>query len=231
VKKRMAHPDLLEVGIYTIPQAAELVAAPQVTVRIWVEGHTGKQSPIIDNQLGRVDGKTAVSFANLMELRFIVRFSQAGVDLKAIRAILQEAKELMAHPHPFATNTIFKTDGKRIVAEIARRNGLDLLYDLKSRNYEMPAVVMSSLKENVVFDPAGDAILWTPRPDIAPNVIVHPKFAFGSPVLKKSFIPTETVAKAVSVEGSARFVADIFDLPEKHVKEAVRFERQLRKAA
>jgi uncharacterized protein (DUF433 family) len=231
VKTRMAHPDLLEVGIYTIPQVAELVAAPQATVRVWVEGHAGKQSPIIDNQLGSVGGKTAVSFANLMELRFIARFAEAGVGLKAIRAILQEAKELLHRPHPFATNTVFKTDGKKIVAEIARRNGLNLIYDLRSRNYEMHTVVMKSLKENVVFDPTGDAIAWTPRPDIAPNVIVHPKFAFGSPVLKKSHVPTEAVAKAVSVEGSARFVADIFDLPEKHVREAVRFERQLRKAA
>lgn len=227
----MARPDLIEAGIYTIPAAAVLVAAPQATVRVWVEGHSGKQDPIIDNQLGSIGGKTAISFANLMELRFIARFVEAGVSLKAIRHILQEAKQLLHHPHPFATHTVFKTDGKKIVADIARRNGLNLIYDLKSRNYEMPSVVMKSLKENVEFDPEGDAIAWVPRPDIAPNVIVHPKFAFGSPVLKKSYVPTEAVAKAVRVEGSARFVADIFDLPEKHVKEAVKFERQLRKAA
>ena len=227
----MARPDLMEAGIYTIPEAADLVGAGHATVRVWVEGHTGKQDPIIDNQLGRVDGKTAVSFANLMELRFIAQFVQAGVSLKAIRAILQEARTTLAHPHPFATHTVFKTDGKKIVADIARRNGLNLIYDLKSRNYEMPSVVMKSLKENVEFDPEGQAIAWTPRPEIAPNVIVHPKFSFGSPVLRKSYVPTSAIAKAVKVEGSAAFVADIYDLPEKHVREAVRFEQQLRKAA
>lgn len=67
----MARPDLLEIGIYTIPEAADLVAAPQASVRVWIEGHTGKQEPIIINQLGRVDDKTAISFANLMELRFV----------------------------------------------------------------------------------------------------------------------------------------------------------------
>ncbi len=227
----MARPDLLESGIYTIPEAAELVEAPQPAVRIWIEGHTGKQDPVIDNQLGRVGGKTAVSFANLMELRFIAKFVAAGVGLREIRKILQEAKETLQHPHPFATRTVFKTDGKKIVADIARRNGLDLIYDLRSRNYEMPSVVMRTLKENVIFDPQGEAVSWTPRPKIAPNVIVHPKLAFGQPVLKQSHIPTATVAKAVKVEGSARFVADVFDLSEKHVKEAVRFEQQLRMAA
>ena len=227
----MARPDWLESGIYTIPEAAELVGAPQAVVRVWVEGHTGKQDPVIDNQLPRVGGKSAVSFANLMELRFIARFVRAGVGLREIRKILQEAKETLNHPHPFATHTVFKTDGKKIVADIARRNGLNLIYDLKSRNYEMPSVVMKSLKENVVFDPAGEAVAWTPRPDIAPNVIVHPKFSFGQPVLKHSHIPTNTVAKAFDVERSARFVADVFELPERHVREAVKFEEHLRRAA
>ena len=144
---------------------------------------------------------------------------------------MQEAQHSLKHPHPFSTKIIFRTDGRKIVAEIARRNGLDLIYDLRSKNYEMPSVVMKSLLENVIFDPGGQAVTWVPRPNIAPNVIVHPKFAFGQPVLKHSYIPTATVAKAVKVEGSARFVADVFELPERHVREAVKFEQQLRLAA
>jgi uncharacterized protein (DUF433 family) len=227
----MNRPDLLEAGIYTIPEAAELVEAPQENVRVWVEGHSGKQAPVIDNQLGRCAGKTAVSFVNLMELRFIAKFADAGVGLREIRAIMQEAKRSLHHPHPFSTRIVFRTDGRKIVAEIARKNGLDLIYDLRSKNYEMPSVVMKSLLENVVFDPQEQAITWTPRPKIAPNVIVHPKLAFGRPVLKRSHIPTATIAKAVKVEGSAKFVAEMFDLPERQVKEAVRFEQQLRLAA
>jgi uncharacterized protein (DUF433 family) len=227
----MVRPDLLQTGIYTIPEAAELVAAPQASVRVWVEGHTGKQLPVINNQLGRVGGKTAVSFANLMELRFIARFAAAGVGLREIRNIILEASDVLNHPHPFATHIVFKTDGRKIVAEIARKNGLDLIYDLRSHNYEMPSVVMKSLKEDVVFDPQGEAVAWIPRPDIAPNVIVHPKFSFGHPVLKQSHIPTATIAQAVKVEGNARFVADVFEVPEKQVREAVKFEQELRRAA
>jgi uncharacterized protein (DUF433 family) len=228
----MAHPDLLEIGIYTIPEAAELVAAPQASVRVWVEGHTGKQEPIILNQLGRVDQKTAISFANLMELRFVARFVKEGVKLRDIRQIMTEAREILQHPHPFATKAVvFKTDGQKIVADIARRNGLNLIYDLKSKNYEMPTVVMKSFRDGVIFDPQGEAMQWTPRPKIAPNVIVHPRIEFGHPVLKRSNIPTYTVAKAVKVEGSAQFVADIFDLPVRHVREAVKFEENIALAA
>jgi uncharacterized protein (DUF433 family) len=83
----------------------------------------------------------------------------------------------------------------------------------------------------VEYDPHGEAISWRPRPKIAPNVIVHPHFAFGRPVLKASRIPTSTLAQSVKVEGSASFVADIFDVPERQVREAVKFEHELRKAA
>ena len=227
----MAGPDLLEIGIYTIPEVAELVDAPQADVRIWVEGRKGLQDPVIQNQLGRVGGKTAVSFANLMELRFVARFADAGVRLNEIRKIMNEVRELIRHPHPFATNTVFKTDGRKIVAEIARKHGLNLVYDLHSKNYEMQPVILKSLKENVVFNLKGEAVEWTPRPDIAPNVIVHPRIAFGHPVLRRSRIPTETIAKAVKVEGSAGFVASIFDISERHVREAVKFEEYLAKAA
>lgn len=228
--KRSSDPDLLMTGIYTIPEVAELVSAPQAMVRVWVEGHTGKQVAVIENQLGRVNGKVAVSFTNLMELRFVATFHSAGVRLREIRKIMQEVKDTLEHPHPFATHTVFKTDGKKIVAKIARQNGVSI-YDLRTKNYEMLDVVMKSLKDDVTYDPAGDATSWRPRPKIAPNVILHPHFSFGQPVLKDSRIPTSTLAKSVQVEGSAAFVADIFEVSERQVKEAVRFERELRKAA
>ncbi|WP_155794768.1 hypothetical protein [Bradyrhizobium japonicum] len=227
---KLSVPDLLETGIYTIPEVAELVQASQDVVRVWVEGHTGKQAAVIDNQLGRVGGKVAVSFTNLMELRFVATFANAGVGLREIRKIMDEAKETLEHPHPFATHTVFKTDGKKIIAEIAQRNGVSI-YDLRTKNFEMLAVVMRSLKDDVTYDPRGDAISWRPRPTIAPNVIVHPHFSFGRPVLQASRIPTATLAQSVKVEGSAAFVADIFDVPERQVREAVKFEQELRKAA
>src|SRR5690606_21213516 len=125
-------------------EVARLVAAPQALVRTWIDGRTNRQRPVIINQLGRMDSTTAISFTNLMELRFVAVFAGAGVKLPAIRAILDEVRDAIDHPHPFATSTVFKTDGKKIVADIARSNGVDVLYDLKSKNYEMPVVVLKS---------------------------------------------------------------------------------------
>lgn len=227
----MSQPDLLATGIYTISDAAELIQAPRDLVRIWVAGRGDKQSPVIENELGRLDNKIAISFNALMELRFVALFHNAGVKLREIRAIMDEVRDTLEHPHPFATKTVFKTDGRKIVAEIARRNGVANIYDLRSHNYEMHPVVMKSLKDDVIYDPHGIAIEWRPRPKIAPNVIVHPAFSFGQPILKASQIPTEAIYGSFKAEKSARAVSLIYEVPEKRVREAVRFEQELRRAA
>ena len=165
-----------------------------------------------------------------MELRFVATFSEAGVRLNEIRAILEEVRDTLNHPHPFATRTVFKTE-KRIVAEIARKNGVQAIYDLRSRNYEMHAVTLQTLKEDVVWTLDGNAAAWYPRRDTAPHVIVHPNHSFGRPILVASKIPAETIATAVAAEGSVRAVAQLYEVPEKQVREAVRFQRRLLRAA
>lgn len=227
----MASNALLTGGIYTIPDVAELVRATAGEVRVWVEGRKGKQTPVIDNQVGRIGNRVAVSFTNLMEIRFVAFFTNAGVRLNEIRRIMADVRDEVEHPHPFATKTVFATDGKKIVAKIAKENGVEDIYDLRSHNYEMPDVMYDTLKRDVEFDPAGEMISWRPRPQIAPNVIIHPSLAFGHPVLRESRIPTSTIAEAVEAEGSAASVAVLYNVPEKQVREAVRFEQNLRLAA
>jgi uncharacterized protein (DUF433 family) len=227
----MAGADLLEAGIYTVPDAAELVEAPPALVRVWVGGHKGKQDPVIINELGRIHGKVAVSFHNLMELRFVALFHSAGVRLQTIRAIMSDVRDSLAHPHPFATEIVFRTDGRKIVAEIGLKNGVKNIYDLRSHNYEMHSVVMKSLKNDVIYDPRGDATAWRPRRKIAPNVVMHPAFSFGRPILQHSHIPTATIAAAAKAEKSAKAAAWLYEVTEKEVREAIRFETALHKAA
>ncbi len=227
----MSEPNLLETGIFIIPEAAGLVGVSQRVVRIWVDGHKGKQEPVIENELGRVDGKLAISFANLMELQFVAFFTRAGVQLREIRAIMHDVRRLLKNPHPFATNTVFLTDGRKIVAKIARNNGVEDIYDLKSKNYEMKDIVLHSLKKDVVYDPDGNARIWYPRRALSPNVIVNPRRSFGRPILKDSNIPTSAIANYFAVEKNAKIVSLMFEVPERQVCEAVEFEALLRKAA
>jgi uncharacterized protein (DUF433 family)/DNA-binding transcriptional MerR regulator len=228
----MANPDLLRTGIYTVRDAADLIGVSSQKIRAWIAGWPRTvAAPVVDNDLGWVDDRLAFSFANLMELRFIAFFEGAGVKLREIRAIMDEVRAELHRPHPFATNVVFKTDGEKIVAEIAHRNGIADLYDLRSRNFEMSMVVYKTLKTGVVYDPSGNAQAWFPRRKLAPNVIVHPRLAFGRPVLKGSGIPTEAIAKAARAEGSIEAAAILFEIPTSKAEEATSFEEHIRQAA
>jgi len=224
--------NLLTTGIYTVSEASYLVGVSKQRVRGWVSGYPRRNiPPIIDNEVGWIDDRVAFSFTNLMEIRFIAFFEKAGLNLPVIRSIMCEARDLLDHPHPFATKIVFGTDGRKIVAQIALKRGVKLIYDLKSKNYEMRPIVLDSLKDDVWYDPDGVARFWYPRRSIAPNVIVHPHFSFGRPILRDSRVPTSTLADAVNAEGGARSVASWYEVPEDQVREAVRFEAALRKIA
>lgn len=227
----MSELKLIDTGIFTIPVVADLLGVSVSMVRVWVDGHKGKQNPIIENDLGRVDGKLAISFKNLMELQFVAFFVRAGVRLPEIRSIMSEVRRTMHQPHPFATSTVFQTDGRRIVAAIAKKNGVESIYDLKSKNYEMKPIVLPSLKRDLIYDPAGNARVWFPRKEAFPNVIVTPSHSFGRTILQDSKIPTAIIAKAYAVEKSAGVVSAMFEITERRVREAVSFESSFRAAA
>lgn len=222
---------LLDSGIFTVADAHRLIRLPNMRVRRWIDGDRRTNAEaILKNELGWIGGKLAFSFVNLMEMRFLATFAKAGVNIKSIRIMAEEAKRVLRHPHPFATKTVFKTDGKKIYAETQRQTEDEQLYNLYDRNFELKPIVAQSLKEGVVYDPSGLASAWYPRKEIAPNVIVHPKHAFGQPILKGCGIPTRTLADAAEAD-SVDAVTKWFEIPAASVIEAVRFEGALKNAA
>ncbi len=223
--------NLLETGIYTVADGARLVGMPKQRVRGWIAGYPRTQAPpILDNDLGWFRDRVAFSFVNLMEIRFLAYFADQGVRVNSIRVMAEEAKRVLRHPHPFATEIVFKTDGKKIYASTIEKTGDEKLYNLYDRNYEFKPIVAQSLKQGVIYDPRGLVKAWYPRPETAPNVIMHPRLSFGKPTLKDSGVPTETLAHAAALDRPS-VVAKWFEIPEKRVLEAVRFERELKNAA
>ena len=225
--------DLLETGLYSVAQAARLLRTDKQKVRGWIAGYPRRHiGPILKNDIGWLGPSLAFSFANLMEIRFLQHFAARGVKMPAIRTMAQEAKRLLQHPHPFATKTVFTTDGKKIFADIAESTGDKKLYDLKAKNWAFLDIIEQSLKRDVTYDPAGDAAAWHPRKDIAPNVIIHPKIAFGQPVIDQDNVPTQTLFDAFEAEGeTAQTVAAWFCVAPERVTEAVCFETDLAMAA
>ena len=77
---------LVGVGIYSIAEAGRLTSVASARIRRWVRGYTldsrGGQhhSPAVwQRQLPIIDGNLAVSFSDLIEVRFVDLFLRRGV--------------------------------------------------------------------------------------------------------------------------------------------------------
>lgn len=222
---------LLDSGIFTVADARRLIGLPDMRVRRWIDGDRRTNvEAILENEIGWRGGNLAFSFVNLMEMRFLAFFASQGVSVRSIRIMAEEAKRITDHRHPFATSTVFKTDGKKIYAETKKQTGDEQLYNLFDRNFEFKPIVAQSLREGVVYDPTGLIRAWHPRKDVAPHVIVDPTRAFGQPVLHDSGIPTKTLADAAQRD-SVSTVAKWFEVSRARVNEAIAFEEELKRAA
>ena len=220
---------LLSSGIYSIPQAAKLLDVAPARLRFWVCGRRTMHSPpIIQSEIEAIEHQIALSFVNLIEVKFINAFSKYGVSVRSIRHMAEEAKRVLNHPHPFASEMIFKTDGRKIFIETAEQTGDRKLYDLKGKNWGIYEVFMDALKKDVVYGPSGMATGWYPRRERAPNIMLHPKIAFGQPALEESGVPVDALYDAyIAEDEDADSVARWFSVPAKQVLEAVNFHIRL----
>ena len=217
--------NLLSSGIYSIPQAARLLEVSSAALRFWVCGRRGMQSdPIVKSDLEPIEHLIALSFVNLIEARFILKYAKYGVSVRSIRYMAEEARRVLDHPHPFATDYMFRTDGKKIFIETAKQTRDKKLYDLKGKNWGFYDILADALKKDVIYGHSGIAEGWYPRKATAPNILVQPKVSFGQPALQEHGVPAEALYEAYRAEGEDfDSVARWFDVPKEQVKEAVSF--------
>jgi hypothetical protein len=216
-------------GIYSLSDAERLTRIPKARIRRWLEGysydyqHSRRRSePIVRADLSREMGELALTFADLMEVRFLDAFRDKGVSWREIRAAAERVGEFIESTHPFS-NRRFRTDGRAILAEIERDGDLQLLRIVKDQ-WEIHRIVAPFLLAGVDFDGRDEPRLW--RPVRGLRVVIDPLRSFGSPIAQDGSVPTRVLAAAARAERSARRAARVFRVPLRAVEDSVKFERR-----
>ncbi len=220
---------LLNIGIYTVPEAARLTNVSQGKIRRRIKGCDSRKGEVRRHSeavwtgsIRPVNGKIALGFLHLMELRFVDAFLRAGVSWKTMRQAHQRAREEIRADHPFRTNR-FATDGCRIFLEPARENE-EALLDLISSQVEFQRIVAPFLTQ---LDFMEDALArWWPMGRNR-NVVVDPGRNLGRPTAAKSGVPTEVLARSVKANESIGTVALWYEVLPEEVRDAVEFEESL----
>ena len=223
---------LLGLGLYTIPEGARLTGVPGRSIRRWLLGYryrrddaTHAQPSVWRADAPTVDGVTGLSFLDLIEVRFVHAFRQHGVSWKVIRLAAERACEEFQRTHPFVSRR-FKTDGRWIVLETIEEAGERNLLDLVRNQFEFEKIVAPLLKGGLEFADDDEVVRWFPNWPKR-QVVIDPGRCFGRPIVAAGGVPTEILAKAVEVEGSARTVAKWYEVPLSAVEAAVEFEGRL----
>ncbi len=187
--------------------------------------------PLWTTQHASIEDHLEIGFRDLIELRFVKAFVDAGVGLLAIRNCLEYARECAKDERPFSTRR-FQTDGRTIFLESIERAGEQVaetkLLDLKKKQYVFKQVIERTFKDLDIED---DAVArWRPFHG-KKSIVIDPGRAFGQPIASDFGVPTVALADAVEAEGSVEEVARIFDVTVAVVRDAVQFETDLKRAA
>ena len=212
----------------TLPEARRAVS--RQTVTRWLRGYdldahgeARHSPPLWTPDYTNDDGQIELSFRDLIELRFVKAFRDAGVSLATIRLCFERAAELVDDCRPFSTKR-FHTDGRTIFLEITHGLQDHALIDLRQRQTVFRSFVSPSFRD-LEFD-ADVVARWFPL-GMRRTVVVDPEFGFGRPISSEGHVPTEVLANAAEVEGSIERAARFYDVPVGSVRDALAFKMKL----
>ena len=226
-------PNLVNTGIYNVSEAARLTRIPTGKIRRWIRGYTFRHGASVrrseavwQTDMKPIDDKLALSFRDLLELRFVDALIKVGVSWKTMRRAHANAQEELRTTHPFCSQRI-ATDGKNILLQQAKEDSDAALLNLVTNQREFSRIVHDFLKE---LEFAGDEIVWWP---LGKNrqIIVDPRRNFGQPTVAKSGVPAQILARSVRANSSEELVARWYEVQPEEIRDAIEFEESLAKAA
>ncbi len=219
-------------GIYSIPEAARLIKTAPKQLYRWVRGHnytyqgvSKHAPPIIEPDYQPIENSFSVSFADLMELRFIKRFRECGISLQTIRIASQKAQELLERSHPFSSHR-FRTDGRTILAEIQDDVKDIRLFDLLTDQFKFREILARYLYDEIEFSDQDIALRWFPG-GFRKRIVIDPNRCFGKPIVHKEGVPTEAIRRMFFAEETVDRVVTIFEVSRQSVISAIEYEQQL----
>ena len=161
---------------------------------------------------------------DVIEILFIKSFQTYGLSIHLIREAVERASLLLSSPHPFAMKK-FYTDGKTILARIAKESELPELIDLIKKQYQLDPIVLPELYECIDFDKYEIAERYWPEGKDK-KIIIDPKINFGELSISGSNVPIKTIAELFKNGQTANELAEWYAIDLKDVELAIHFENK-----
>lgn len=211
--------------------------------RRWIRGYTylvhlpqrderRSLPPVVAHDLPRMQGRWAISFLELMELR-VVRdlVDRYGYSLQHVRKVAKLARRHFHTTHPLANRNIYVEGQRGIFAAPSTRHDDPTVVELSPRRILQLSwkEMMRPFLQDVAFDPRSGLVeRWWPMGKGTP-VVLDPAVVFGAPTVEGTRVQTVFVAESADAQALPR-VVELYALTKGQVRAAVAFESQLRAA-
>jgi uncharacterized protein (DUF433 family) len=236
-------PQVLDVPLYSVPEASRYLRLPENTLRAWVAGRayplrsggSRRSEPVIEIADRR---SSRLSFNNLTEAHILDALRrQYHVELPQIRRAVSYLRDQFRTDHPLVHHQML-TDGRHLFVEgaglgdviNASRHGQLAMRDLIGLHLQR--VEWGSDDFVTRFYPftrsgrAREAEAAQPR-----VVTMDPRIEFGRPVLKASAAPTAVIADRYKAGESIAALAEDYGEEPLNIEEALRCELKPARAA
>lgn len=230
--------DPREIPTYGIWESAHLLKIPPATLKSWIRGRkyptehgTKTFEPLImlpDQNL------PLLSFVNLVEAHVLdaIRYKHK-IPLPNVRSAIEHLRDKYGSQHPLA-EFWFQQAGLDLIVDIAGQ----LENVTKKGQFEIREWITAYLTR-IERDPTGSAVALYPYLTRHPQqvegepklVLIDPRISFGKAILVGAGVPTAVVADRHKAGETYAELALDYGCEASEIKEAVRYEDALPKAA
>ncbi len=215
---------MLGQGVYKLSDVARFTETADTTVRSWFRGRAGSvgKGPVFMSDYQPIGGDYAVSFHDMIDLLVAARFRAEGVSLPVIRKAYKILSRELHSNHPFCHNSLY-TEGRRIIVHTASNVGDEILSDVVTK--QMLFTNLRSLLKHIDYsDVSQQALRWR----IHQGVLVDPRINHGKPAVADTGVGTHVLYRYYRAnQGNTGLVADLFNVSEMDITNAVQFEERL----
>ncbi len=209
----------LGIGLYTIPDLANILNLDRTLVRRWLHEYWGNQFDTTDGNSaswGKGRDKT-IHFFTLIEFYVFYQLRIQGVSAQNIVKSHEIIRQELNITFPFA-NSVILTDGKKIFYST---DGELIINADKSKQINFKSII-EEFCHKIDFDKDKLALRYWPLGK-EKNIVVDPHHQLGQPTIKNTNILAETLYNMYTSGEKIGFISSLYDVSENDVKASVDF--------
>ncbi len=209
----------LGIGLYSIPDVAQILNLETPFVRRWLKEYWGNRFKIGKKNLSSwgVGRDKTVHFYTLIEFYVFYQLRKQGLSAQSIAKSHEIIAGELNTQFPFATSTIL-TDGRKILYKIDD----DIIINAdKTKQLNFAGIIKEFCKQ-MDFGKDQLAIRYWPLGKDK-NIIVDPHHQLGQPTIKNTNILAETLHRMHSAGEKINFIASLYDVSANDVNASIEF--------